>query len=63
MANYNALLIRLQIAHELGVRNLQAYDNFELIICQVRGKFKVKQENLILYRKAVIQLAKEFRHF
>lgn len=43
------MLIGLQIALELGVKSLQANSDAELIICQVRGEYEVKHENLILY--------------
>jgi len=32
VAEYNALLIGLQLAHEMGVRYLEAYDDSKLII-------------------------------
>ena len=32
VAEYNALLIGLQLAHQLEVRNLQAYGDSELVI-------------------------------
>src|SRR4051812_36313198 len=60
---YNALLIGLQIARKLGVRNLQACNDSEIIVCQVRGEYEVKNENLIPYHRVVIHLAKVFEHF
>lgn len=60
---YNALLIGLHIAHELGVKHLQAYGDSELIVCQVRGEYEVKHENLIPYHQAVLRLAEEFDNF
>src|SRR5438270_9487150 len=40
VAEYNALLIGLQLAHQLGVRNLQAYGDSELIVNQLRGDMR-----------------------
>src|SRR5436190_21032268 len=47
VAEYNALLISLQLAHQLGVRNLQAYGNSELVINQLRGEYEVRSDDLI----------------
>lgn len=63
MTEYNALLIGLQIARKLGVKNLQAYGDSKLIVCQVRAEYKVKHKFLIPYHHAVIQIAEEFEHF
>ena len=37
IAEYNALLIGMQIINEIGVKNLKAYSDSKLIINQVRG--------------------------
>ena len=42
MAEYNALLIGLQLAHEIGVRYLEAYGNSKLIINQVNGEYDIR---------------------
>ena len=39
VAKYNALLIGLQLAHEMGVRYLEAYGDSKLIINQVKGEY------------------------
>ena len=44
VAEYNALLIGLQLAHEMGVRYLEAYGNSKLIINQVKGEYEVRHE-------------------
>ena len=41
VVKYNALLIGMQIAEEIGVRNLEAYVDSKLIINQVRGEYEV----------------------
>lgn len=63
VARYNVLLIRLQIAWELRVKNLQAYGDSELIVCQAQGEYNVKHENLVLYYNAIIQITEGFLHF
>ena len=39
MAEYNALLIGLQLTHEMGVPYLEAYGDSKLIINQVKGEY------------------------
>jgi len=41
VSEYNALLIWIQLAEEIGVKNLKAYDDSKLIINQVRGEYEV----------------------
>ena len=38
ISEYNALLIEMQLAKELGVKNLKAYDDSKLIVNQIRGR-------------------------
>src|SRR3954468_12289049 len=49
VAEYNALLIGLQLAHRLGVRKLQAYGDSELVVNQLRGEYEVRSDDLIPY--------------
>jgi len=41
VAEYNALLIGLQLAQQIGVRYLEAYNDSKLIINQVKGEYEV----------------------
>jgi len=45
IAEYNFLLINLQLAHEMGVRYLEAYGDSKLIINQVKGEYEVRHED------------------
>ena len=47
VAEYNALLIGLQLAHGMGVRYLEAYGDSKLIINQVKGEYEVRHEDLV----------------
>ena len=40
-AEYNTLLIGMQIADEIGVKSLEAYGDSKLIVNQVRGEYEV----------------------
>ena len=41
VAEYNALLIRMQIDDEISIKNLKAYGDSKLIVNQVRREYKV----------------------
>ena len=57
VAKYNALLIGLQLAQQMGVQYLEAYGNSKLIVNQVKGQHEVHHEDLIPYHHATINLA------
>jgi len=40
VAKYNALLIGMQLAKEIGVKNLEVFGDSKLIVNQVRGGMK-----------------------
>lgn len=61
VADYNALIIRMQIAEETRIKYLKAYDDSNLVINQVKGKYD--NEDLILYHQATICLAEKFQGF
>lgn len=63
MAEYNALLIGLEVAKKVGAMNLEAYGYSMLIVIQVRGEYEVRHEDLIPYYEAVSRMAKEFNNF
>jgi len=53
----------MQIANEIGVKNLEAYGDSKLIINQVRREYEVKHEDLVPYHNATIYMAERFRNF
>jgi len=63
IAEYNALLIGLQLAHRMGVRYLEAYGDSKLIINQVKGEYEVRHEDLVPYYHAVIEMVNLFDGF
>jgi len=56
-------LIGIQIADEIGIKNLEAYGDSKLIVNQVRGEYEVRHENLIPYHNVTIEMAERFRNF
>jgi len=63
VADYNALLIGLQLAHEMGVRYLETYGYSKLIVNQVKGEYEVRHEDLVPYYHAVIKIVNSFDGF
>jgi len=41
VSKYNVLLTEIQLAEEIGVKNLEAYGDSKLIVNQVRGEYEV----------------------
>jgi len=63
VAEYNTLLIGLQLAHEMGVRYLEAYGDLKMIVNQVKGEYEVWHEDLVPYHHKVIKMANLFDGF
>jgi len=63
VTEYNALLIGMQIADEIDVKNLEAYDDSKLIVNQVRWEYEVRHEDLVSYYNATIHMAVRFKNF
>ena len=57
VTEYNALLIGLQLAHEMKVRYLETYSDSKLIINQVKGEYEVRHGDLVPYYHPVIKMA------
>ncbi|KAL0456624.1 UNVERIFIED_CONTAM: hypothetical protein Slati_1001600 [Sesamum latifolium] len=46
-AEYEALVIGMRMAHEAGTRHLLAYSDSQLIVKQIEGAYKAKEESMI----------------
>ena len=57
VAEYNALLIDLQLAQQIGVQYLETYGDSKLIVNQIKGEYEIRHEEMIPYHHATIQLA------
>jgi len=53
----------MQIANEIGVKNLEAYGNSKLIVNQVREECEFRHKDLIPYHNVTIYMAERFRNF
>ena len=57
VAEYNALLISLQLAREMGVQYLEAYVDSKLVTNRIKGEHEVHHEDLIPCYQVAIELA------
>ena len=53
VAEYQALILGLQMATGMGIKDLYVYGDSQLIINQHLEEFEVKKDDLILYHKNV----------
>jgi len=60
ITEYNALIISLQLAYEMGIRYLEVYADSKLIDNQVKGEYEVRHEDLVPYHHAIIKMANSF---
>ena len=60
VAEYTALVEGLSLAAELGVKTLQVYSDSELMVKQMNGEYKVKNEDLRSLYDEACQLRKQF---
>ena len=53
----------MQLAEEIGVKNLEAYGDSKLIVNQVCREYEVRHEDLVPYHNAIIIMAEKFENF
>jgi len=63
VAEYNALLIGLQLTYEMGVRYLEAYGDSKLIVNHIKREYEVRHGDLVPYYYVVIKMANSFDGF
>ena len=60
VAEYAGVLVALELALELGVKNLRLRGDSELVVKQLRGEYKVKNKNLM---NLVLAANRQLRRF
>ena len=60
---YEALLVGLRMAKELGVRRIVIKGDSQLIIGQVKGGFQAKEPQLQQYLAKIKELVREFEEY
>jgi len=62
-AEYEALLAGLRIAKDLGVQQLRAFSDSQLVVNQVNGEYAAKDPTMVQYLKKVRALSSQLEHF
>jgi ribonuclease HI len=62
-AEYEAYLAGLVIAYEMGIKHLRVIGDSNLMVCQARGEFSLKEPSLALYRALTQKLEAKFSTF
>lgn len=63
VAEYKALSRGLEVALDLGLKSVTCYLDSELVVKQIKGEYKVKNEGMILMFNMVKPLIKQFEKF
>ena len=63
VAEYKALSRGLEAALDLGIKKLTCYLDSELVVKQIKGEYKVKNERMIPMYNMVMPLIKKFKSF
>ena len=63
MAEYEAYLTSLVVAHEMGIKHLRVIGDLNLVVCQARGDFALKEPSLAPYRAMAQRLEDSFEEF
>ena len=60
VAEYRAMLLGIELARELGAKEVELIGDSQLIVRQVRGEYKVKDPNLKPLREKVVKALVDF---
>ena len=63
VAEYQALLLGLQTARELGAREVEVIGDSELIARQITGVYRVKRESLRALHRNALEALREFERW
>jgi ribonuclease HI len=63
VAEYQALLLGLKMARNLGVKKIQVFADSELLVRQLKGQYRVKAAHLLPLYEAAQRARKEFETF
>jgi len=56
MTECQAFILALQMATEMGIKDLDIYGDSQLVIKQLLGKYEVKRDDLLSYHKNALWL-------
>ncbi|KAL2226842.1 UNVERIFIED_CONTAM: Pol polyprotein [Sesamum indicum] len=59
-AEYEALIVGLELAYEAGARALEVYTGSQLVAMQIEGSYETKERTMIMYRNKAKSLMERF---
>ncbi len=62
-AEYHALIMALEAVYEMGVRDVVVHSDSELLVKQMRGEYRVKNERIRELFEKASRMASEFDSF
>lgn len=62
-AEYNALIRGLEEALSLGIDEIEVYSDSELLIRQLKGVYKVRNQGLLPLYEKVLELLRKFKKY
>ncbi|KAL0449179.1 UNVERIFIED_CONTAM: Ribonuclease HI [Sesamum latifolium] len=62
-AEYEALVLGLRMAQDTGASHFLAYSDSQLIVKQVNGEYKAKEESMVQYFQQIKELKTKFKSF
>src|SRR3989339_872584 len=63
VAEYSALLRGLEEALDMEIDHVEVFADSELVVKQVKGEYRVKNEGLLPLYQQLMPLIKKFKHF
>ncbi len=63
VAEYMALIRGLEEAMDMGSKSIEVFSDSELLVKQIKGEYKVKNEGLVPLYHHLMSLVKRFNHF
>ena len=63
IAEYEAYLTGLAVAREMGIKHLRVIGDLNLVVCQAKGEFALKEPSLAPYRAIAQMLEDSFEDF
>ncbi|KAL0412175.1 UNVERIFIED_CONTAM: Ribonuclease HI [Sesamum latifolium] len=62
-AKYEALVLGMRMAQDVGAQHLLAYSDSQLIVKQVNGEYEAKEESMVKYLQQIEELKIKFKSF
>ncbi|SHH35198.1 ribonuclease HI [Caloranaerobacter azorensis DSM 13643] len=63
VAEYKALVRALELSYEMGIKDVEFYMDSELVVKQIKGEYKVKNERMKPFYEIANSLISQFDNF